>query len=229
MPDPKVKKSAIVLIFLGILHFILAGFLEFTWGILLIILGCAAFLYQSRKILPVFGVVLIFAGTFNIGSAINGDMSISWLVFGLIQIVLGISELFSVYKPGSGPRRGFVKIEGEESILKSILRFLLAFFALIVVGVMAYFLTTKTNINASYVIWPFLVVFMFLTIFLVAYNFSTVKNSEKINKWPYEKVTMNEPPLKKMRNERPKIFYSILSVYVLIAIMVCYSLIVIFP
>lgn len=226
----EIRNSGIVILLLGIIHFALSEFLDYRWGVVLVVIGIIAFFYQSRKMLVVFGGSLILVGLLNIfSSMVYENIASAWQAFGYLQIILGCGELYNFYKPiAQQPSKPIVKIEGEESILKSVVRLLLGFLLLIIIGVIAHFLTTKTDINPSYVIWPILVGVLFVSIFFIAYNFATEKKTYKIKGWPYEKVVMNEPYLKKLKRERPGIFYPILAIYIFLGLVVCGVLIMIF-
>ncbi len=68
---------------LGTLHLIISGFLSAPWGILLLIVGGASFLFRESAMLVVYGVTLAWAAISNI---LGGQAT--WIIAGLFQIYL---------------------------------------------------------------------------------------------------------------------------------------------
>ena len=101
--NTEIRKTGIILIVLGFIHFILSGFLDPTWGFLLIIVGIISFFYRSRNMLLTFGILLILVGVLNIFST-TYEISIGWLVFGVIQIWWGIDIIRRFKKTKENPR-----------------------------------------------------------------------------------------------------------------------------
>lgn len=77
------------LIVLGVLHFLLAGFLDPVWGIVLVVLGVLNLLIRSRGMFIANGAALILVGLMNMfGGGFGG-----WSLFGGLQIYWGIKEI----------------------------------------------------------------------------------------------------------------------------------------
>ena len=94
--DKEVRNTGIALIILGIIHMIFSGFLSFTWGIILIVLGIISFFYRSRKMILTFGISLILVGALNLLDGILASLegiSAGWAIFGVFQIIWGIQEI----------------------------------------------------------------------------------------------------------------------------------------
>ena len=70
---------------LGALHIIASGFLDSSWGILLIIVGLASFYFRTASILIIYAVTLTWAALSNLAS-----MNPEWMLFALFQIFLAI-------------------------------------------------------------------------------------------------------------------------------------------
>jgi len=105
----ELRNSAIILITLGLLHFILSDFLDFTFGFILIAIGIITFFYRSRKMLLVFGILLILIGILNILAVVISSMSYDvglsyfWLIFGCFQIYIGIMQINRFKKTKENP------------------------------------------------------------------------------------------------------------------------------
>jgi hypothetical protein len=69
---------------LGALHLITAGFLSAPWGILLLIVGAASFLFREAAMFVVYGVTLAWAAISNI----LGGGQATWIIAGLFQIYM---------------------------------------------------------------------------------------------------------------------------------------------
>jgi hypothetical protein len=113
--DKDVRNIGIVLIVLGIIHFVLSQFLDFTWGFVLIAVGTIALFYRSRKMLLTFGILLIVVGILNIFSysMTLEETSGFWGIFGIVQIIWGIQEINRFRKTKENP-----KYEIKEKIKK---------------------------------------------------------------------------------------------------------------
>jgi hypothetical protein len=81
---------------LGALHLITSGFLSAPWGILLLIVGAASFLFREAAMFVVYGVTLAWAAISNI---LGGQAT--WIIAGLFQIYLA----FRVFRQFSRFRR----------------------------------------------------------------------------------------------------------------------------
>lgn len=101
--EREIRNIGIAFIVLGVLHFILSGFLEPTWGIVLIFFGVLAFFYRSRKMLLIFGLLLILVGVLNLLSSVY-EVSIFWILFGVLQIYFGIQVINRYKKVKENPR-----------------------------------------------------------------------------------------------------------------------------
>ncbi len=114
--DKEVRNIGIALIVLGVIHFVLSQFLDFTWGFVLIAVGTIALFYRSRKMLLTFGILLIVVGILNISSFAIAleEVSVFWGIFGIIQIIWGIQEINRFRKTKENP-----KYEIKEKIKKS--------------------------------------------------------------------------------------------------------------
>jgi len=82
------------LIFMGILHFLLAGLLDPVWGIVLVLLGILNLAIRSRGMFIVNGLALLAVGLMNIFSGEIGG----WAFFGALQIYWGIKEMVKFAK-----------------------------------------------------------------------------------------------------------------------------------
>ncbi len=112
--DKEVRNIGIALIVLGIIHFVLSQFLDFTWGFVLIAVGVISLFYRSRKMLLTFGILLIVVGVLNISTyAIALEEAGFWGIFGIIQIVWGIQEIKRFRRTKENP-----KYEIKEKIKK---------------------------------------------------------------------------------------------------------------
>ena len=113
--NKEVRNIGIALIILGVIHFVLSQFLDFTWGFVLIAVGIIALFYRSRKMLLTFGILLIVVGVLNISSYAMTleETSGFWGIFGIIQIVWGIQEINRFRKTKENP-----KYEIKEKIKK---------------------------------------------------------------------------------------------------------------
>ena len=81
---------------LGALHLITSGFLSAPWGILLLLVGAASFLFREAAMFVVYGVTLAWAAISNI---LGGQ--VTWIIAGLFQVYLA----FRVFRQFSRFRR----------------------------------------------------------------------------------------------------------------------------
>ena len=104
--DKEIRNIGIILIVLGILHFVLSGFLSFTWGLVLIPVGIIAFFYRSRNMLLVFGILLILVGILNLSAFVISPEEVSgfWGIFAIIQFVWGIQIINRFRKTKENPK-----------------------------------------------------------------------------------------------------------------------------
>jgi hypothetical protein len=68
---------------LGVIHLIASGFLSMGWGILLLAVGGASFLFSDAAMFVVYAVTLAWAGLSNV---LGGE--ITWIVFAIVQFFL---------------------------------------------------------------------------------------------------------------------------------------------
>jgi len=104
--DKEVRNIGIALIVIGIIHFVLSQFLDFTWGFVLVAVGVIALFYRSRKMLLTFGILLIVVGVLNLSTyvvALEGVPGF-WGIFGIIQVVWGIQEINRFRRTKENPR-----------------------------------------------------------------------------------------------------------------------------
>jgi len=94
----------IALIVLGVIHFAAARFLDPVWGGIIIVIGILNLCIHRRGMYIVNGSALLLVGIMNILSSIPTG-SIGWIIFGLLQLWWGATEIrkFSKYAPLSQP------------------------------------------------------------------------------------------------------------------------------
>jgi len=106
--NKELKITGIILIILGLLHFILSGFLDFTWGLVLIPIGVIALFYRSRKMVLILGILLILLGVWNfyinIENSIHGSSSTFVTLLSFFQIYWGIKEIIRFRKIKENPK-----------------------------------------------------------------------------------------------------------------------------
>lgn len=79
------RNWGLALLALGVLHLLLTGFLNASWGMLLIIVGLSSFYFRSAAIFVVYSGALAWAAVTNVLSG-----SGSWMIFALIQVVFTV-------------------------------------------------------------------------------------------------------------------------------------------
>ena len=84
-----IREWGIGLLVLGIIHFVLAGFLDPIWGAILVTIGVACLAIRQRSMYIVIGTALVIAGVMNI--AVNGFGG--WAILGVFQIGFGIFQV----------------------------------------------------------------------------------------------------------------------------------------
>lgn len=92
------------LIIMGIISFLLSGFLDPIWGGILIAIGVATLIIQQRGMFIIIGIGLVLAGIMNI-SAGGG-----WKIFGFLQIYWGVQEIrkFNKYAISVQPNKELI-------------------------------------------------------------------------------------------------------------------------
>ncbi|MBN1319029.1 MAG: hypothetical protein JXA42_26335 [Anaerolineales bacterium] len=83
------------LLFLGVIHMIASGFLNSTWGIILVLVGLLSFLFQTSSMFVIYGIVLAWAA---INNGLSGE--IGWILFAIFQMFLAVQvfRTFSRYR-----------------------------------------------------------------------------------------------------------------------------------
>lgn len=160
--DKEVRNIGIALIVLGVIHFVLSQFLDFTWGFVLIAVGVISLFYRSRKMLLTFGILLIVVGVLNISSYAMTleETSGFWGIFGIVQIVWGIKEINRFRRTRENP-----KYEIKEKIKKSFVWYGLraGFWTMIGLWAISIFLSGEENLYfAFWVFWIASVIFTFV-------------------------------------------------------------------
>ncbi len=79
------------LIALGVLHFLLAGFLSPVWGVVLIALGIVNLILPHRPMLIINGLAIVVVGLMNMSGGPG------WSVFGLLQLFWGGKEIVKFF------------------------------------------------------------------------------------------------------------------------------------
>jgi len=96
----ELKGWGIALIILGVIHFVLSGYLSAVWGVLIIILGIVNLLVMKRGMFIANGFALVLIGILNSVSTLSGQQSgfSFWRVFGILQIIWGVQEIIKFKK-----------------------------------------------------------------------------------------------------------------------------------
>jgi hypothetical protein len=108
------------LIFIGILSFIFSGFLDFLWGVILVILGIISFFILEPAMYIIFGCVIIMLGIIN-----SLTTSTGWSVYSLFQFIIGFFILRSYFN-----YREYYKIVHQKSSKFFIMSIVLFFMSL---------------------------------------------------------------------------------------------------
>ncbi len=77
---------------LGVLHFITSGTLSAPWGLLLIVVGLASFLFPSASMFVIYGVTLAWAAIYNLIG-----LNLTWVFFAAVQIYFSV-RVFMAYR-----------------------------------------------------------------------------------------------------------------------------------
>lgn len=92
----EIRSWGTTLLILGAMHIFAAGFLNASWGIILIIVGLASFYFRSSAMLVIYAVTLAWAGVSNIMSGAGiwmGFAFIQWfLAFRVFQKFVGFQK-----------------------------------------------------------------------------------------------------------------------------------------
>ena len=96
-----IRSWGLGLIGFGILNVFLSGLLNSSWGILLIVVGSASFIFKDAAMYVIYGITLLWAAVSNASSDQAG-----WVVFSAIQLFLAV-----------GVFRSFIRYRRAESDL----------------------------------------------------------------------------------------------------------------
>ena len=161
--DKYCRNVGLILIGLGVLHFILSGILSSWWGALLIIIGIISLCYRAKSMLIIFGSALILVGILNISNIIY-EVSIFWLILGLLQVGWGIGEIRK-YKGTKENPKYIIKKEEKKDFVWYGLRVVLGLMILFYVMNVIYGLQIQDNSTLGIFLWFF--VFLLMVIFVV--------------------------------------------------------------
>lgn len=96
------------LVGLGVMHIIWSGFLDTSWGILLIIVGLASFYFRSASMFIIYGVVLAWVAMSNF------NISELWMIgLALFQVFLSVS-VFLQYRRFRDVERDYIEKTGND-------------------------------------------------------------------------------------------------------------------
>ena len=103
---------------LGAVHLISFGVLAPSWGVILLLVGLASFIFESASLFVVYAVSLAWVGMSNIIQSVRSDLGF-WTFFGLYQIFLAyrVFKKFGIYKDAE---RKFVDHQAEETRSKKV-------------------------------------------------------------------------------------------------------------
>jgi hypothetical protein len=87
----ELRNWGIGLIVLGIVHIVLAQFLDAGWGMVIILIGILNLTIRHRGMFMVNGMALFLVGLMNILGSIGGGSA--WAGFGVMQLVWGVQEI----------------------------------------------------------------------------------------------------------------------------------------
>jgi hypothetical protein len=110
------------MIVLGIISFISSGFLDSSWGVLLIVVGLGSLVFQTPAMYIIYGVTLAWAAVNN---ALLG--SGTWAIFSLVQVVMAIQtfgqfrRFNKAYQAGKRAAEAPVPPEGQDIIMKDVI------------------------------------------------------------------------------------------------------------
>jgi len=92
------RNAGIILIVLGVLHFLLPQVLDKSWGVPLIAVGLFALIFRKRSTLLVFGISLVLVGILNFLPLLLYRTEVRWAILGGLQIYWGTLEFFKFYR-----------------------------------------------------------------------------------------------------------------------------------
>lgn len=85
----KIRSWAYWLLGIGAISLIASGFLDPSWGILLIVVGLASFLFKDAAMFVIYGITLIWAAIMNTIGGIDGQ-EWGWAAFSIIQVYIAV-------------------------------------------------------------------------------------------------------------------------------------------
>ena len=101
----EIRNLGIVLIVIGVIHFIASAFLSFTWGIILIGFGLFCVITRKEVSYLIFGILLAVIGLSNIVNSLFVALFIQesvidylWLILGGVQIYWGVITIIKYDK-----------------------------------------------------------------------------------------------------------------------------------
>jgi len=164
--DKEVKNIGIALIILGVLHIVFSGFLDFTWGLVLIPVGIIALFYRSRRMLLTLGILLILVGILNLLASISEGASTFWGVFGIVQIVWGIQEINRFRKTEENPKYDIKEKRKKDFVwygLRVGFFIMIGFWFLNVIFFDLFLFTEETTFFwVFYIFWTISIIFTFI-------------------------------------------------------------------
>lgn len=96
-----IRSWGIFSLILGLVHLLLSGLLDSSWGIMLILVGLSSFYFRTASLYVVFAVMLVWAGVANLSSG-----EAAWVVFAFIQFIGAFQAIRQYYRYR---KAGFVK------------------------------------------------------------------------------------------------------------------------
>jgi len=93
---------------LGVLHFIVSGFLNPAWGIALFVVGGISFLIREASMFIVYAVIMGWVGVSNVVSGSFG----SWTLFGALQVYWSY-KLYRKYQDYQTVEKNYLDFEKE--------------------------------------------------------------------------------------------------------------------
>jgi hypothetical protein len=100
----EIRSWSLWLLGLGVLHIISAGFLNASWGILLIIVGLISFYYRTSSMFIIYVATLTWAALSNLKS-----LESSWIIFSLVQLFIAF-RVFQQYRRFHETEGKFMKL-----------------------------------------------------------------------------------------------------------------------
>ena len=110
----EIRSWSFWLLGLGVLHLISSGFLNASWGILLIIVGLTSFYFRTASIFIIYVVTLTWAALSNFKGLESG-----WPIFALLQLFIAF-RVFQQYRRFRETEDQFVKLADDDIIKDSI-------------------------------------------------------------------------------------------------------------